>query len=191
MQINAANVALAAAATVQATNNITRTNVQIVSIKRYIDNLITDSAHLPTPSSQQEINEGIILLECSILLFNTNVRSSTDETADAQVELKAQINNLCKILSHVQMSEVVTNFLKQDNASSDAPPTGDTLHTGSSSLPRRQKGGRLGEKKRTNVARKEEISTNDGANISCNKATVFRKLVCFSYILKQKPIPLI
>ena len=42
-EINAANVALAAEATIQATNNITRTNDQIVTIKRYIDILITDS----------------------------------------------------------------------------------------------------------------------------------------------------
>jgi hypothetical protein len=176
-EINAANVALAAEASVQATNNITRTTDQIVTIKRYIDILFTDSNLLPTPSSQQEINDGVILLEDSVLLFNTNVMSSTDETADAQIQLKAGITELCKILSHVQMSELVNNFLRQDNASSDAPPTGDTLHTGSSSLPKRQCGGRFGEKKRTNVDRKEEISTNDAANIWCTKATVFRKLV--------------
>jgi hypothetical protein len=72
-----------------------------------------------------------------------------------------------------QLSELVTNFLRQDNASSDAPPKGDTLHTGSSSLPNRQCGGRFGEKKRTNVDRQTEFSTNDAANIWCPKQQSF------------------
>ena len=76
-----------------------------------------------------------------------------------------------------KLPEVVTNFLKQEHASSGAPPTGDTLHTGSDSLPKRQCGGRIGEKKRTSVDRKEDIATNDAANIWCTKSTVFRKLV--------------
>lgn len=160
--------------------NIARTNDQIAIIKSYIDKLLTDSDNSPTPSSQDEIQEGVGVLECSILLFNTNIMSSTDETATAQVQLKARITELCNILSHVQLSEVVTNFQKKDNASSGAPPTGDTLHTGSSSVSRRQCGGRSGQKKRTRADRKIEIDNNEAAGIWCTKSTVFRKLVCFS-----------
>ena len=99
--IVAAGVVEAVEASVQATNNIARTKSQTAAIRSYIAKLLTDSDLFPTPTNQQEIDEGVVVLEGSILLFNANVKSPTNETAAEQVQLKAGITELCKILAHV------------------------------------------------------------------------------------------